>query len=176
MLFLLLMGQNLFLQCLLLCFTQHVGLYFIYIYCHILLINLAQQAFFINFSNCYQILGLMLPEFVLERICFFNGFYLFFIQHVVLYFVYIYCHILLTNPRQQAFFINFSSYYQILGLMLPYKQYFCFVSFLILLLFIIRIFVYKFPYFSNSLMHHTAKTLKEFCLYVKGAAKLCFMH
>ena len=68
-----------------------------------------------------------------------------FIQHVSLYFVYIYCHILLTNLRQQAFFINFSNSYQILGLMLPDKQFFYFVSFLILLLFIIRLFVYKFP-------------------------------
>ena len=51
----------------------------------------------------------------------------------------LYCHILLTNLRQQTFFIQVSKCYKILGLMLPDKQFFYFAFFLTLLLFIVRL-------------------------------------
>ena len=60
--FLLRMGQNLLLEWLLFCFIQHARLYFVCIYWHISLTNLRQLAFFINISNSYQILRLILLD------------------------------------------------------------------------------------------------------------------
>ena len=98
-----------------------------------------------------------------------------FIKHVRLYLVYIYCHILLINPRQLAVFINVSNFYQILGLLVPDKQFFDFVSFLILLLFIVTLLltnVLNFP----GLMYHTSKAIKSFiCMLTINSAMIIFM-
>ena len=90
-----------------------------------------------------------------DRICFFNGFYCVLCSMPVCT-VYIYCHILLTNLRQEVFF-SFSSFYHILGLTLPDKQFFNSVNFLI----VYKTLVYKFTWSSNSLIHHTVKRLKK---------------
>ena len=98
-----------------------------------------------------------------------------FIKHVRLYLVYMYCHILLINLRQLAVFINVSNFYQILGLLVPDKQFFYFVSFLILLLFIVTLLltnVLNFP----SLMYHTSEAIKSFiCMLTVNSAMIIFM-
>ena len=53
--------------------------------------------------------------------------------YLLSYFTY-YC-----NLRQQAFFINVWKFYEILGMVLSDNHFFYFVSFLILLIFIVRL-------------------------------------
>ena len=85
------------------------------------------------------------------RTCFFNGF----------------CCVLFSIPVCPLFIFIVISYWLIWGnigfFMFPDKQFFYFVSFIIYC----KTLIYKFPWFSNGLMHHTAKTLKNH-LYVNN--------